>query len=60
MSALFKVVGLVARVDEKEALKLATKLMVRKSEYKSSFVRFDGDFYRCLKGRLLFSRGERF
>jgi hypothetical protein len=53
-------VGLVARVDEKEALKLATKLMVRKSEYKSSFVRFDGDFYRRLKGRLLFSRGERF
>ncbi|MCK5563351.1 hypothetical protein KAI30_04185 [Candidatus Bathyarchaeota archaeon] len=60
MSTLFKVVGLVARVDEKEALKLATKLMVRQSEYKSSFVRFDGDFYRRLKGRLLFSRGERF
>lgn len=60
MSALFKVVGLVARVDEKEALKLATKLMARKSEYKSSFVRFDGYFYRRLKGRLLFSRGERF
>ena len=60
MSTLFKVVGLVARVDERERLKLATKLMVRKSEYKSSFVRFDGDFYRRLKGRLLFSRGERF
>ncbi len=36
------------------------RLMVRKSEYKSSFVRFEGDFYRRLKGRLLFSRGERF
>jgi hypothetical protein len=60
VAALFKVVGLVARVDEKEALKLATKLIIRKSEYKGSFVRFDGDFYRRLKGRLLFSRGERF
>ena len=35
------------------------RLMVRKSEYKASFVRFDGDFYRRLKGRLLFPRGER-
>jgi len=60
VSALFKVVGLVAHVDEKEALKLATKLMIRKSEYKGSFVRFDEKFYRRLKGRLLFSRGERF
>lgn len=35
------------------------RLMVRKSEYKASFVRFNGDFYRRLKGRLLFPRGER-
>lgn len=36
------------------------RMTVAKSEYESSFVRFDGDFYRRLKVRLLFPRGERF
>lgn len=34
------------------------RITVTKSEYESSFVRFGGNFYRRLKGRLLFSRGE--
>jgi len=34
-------------------------ITITKSKYKSSFVRFDGDFYRRLKARLLFPRGER-
>jgi NAD+ kinase len=34
------------------------RITVTKSEYESSFVRFKGDFYHRLKGRLLFSRGE--
>lgn len=34
-------------------------ITITKSEYESSFVRFEGDFYRRLKARLLFSRGER-
>jgi len=33
-------------------------IMVKKSEYESSLVRFEGDFYRRLKARLLFSKGE--
>jgi NAD+ kinase len=35
-----------------------TRITVVKSEYESSFVRFREDFYRRLKGRLLFSRGR--
>jgi len=35
------------------------RMAVAKSEYESSFVRFDGDFYGRLKVRLLFPRGER-
>lgn len=34
------------------------RITVAKSEYESSFVRFEGSFYKRLKGRLLFSRGE--
>ena len=34
------------------------RITITKSEYESSFVRFKGDFYHRLKGRLLFSRGE--
>ena len=33
-------------------------LTIRKSEHKSSFIRFDGSFYQRLKARLLFSREE--
>jgi len=34
------------------------RITVTKSEYKSSFIRFQEDFYHRLKGRLLFSQGE--
>jgi len=34
------------------------RITITKSEYESSFVRFKGNFYHRLKGRLLFSRGE--
>jgi NAD+ kinase len=40
-------------INPKEA-----RITVVKSEYESSFVRFGEDFYRRLKGRLLFSRGR--
>jgi len=43
-----------AEMNPKEA-----RITVVKSEYESSFVRFKEDFYRRLKGRLLFSRGRR-
>ena len=33
-------------------------ILVKKSEYDSSFVRFEGNFYQRLKARLLFSREE--
>jgi len=36
-----------------------SRITVTKSEHVSSFVRFREDFYHRLKGRLLFSRGER-
>ena len=36
------------------------QITVKKSEYKSSFVRFKNNFYDRLKGRLLFSRREGF
>lgn len=36
-----------------------SRITVTKSEHTSSFVRFREDFYHRLKGRLLFSRGER-
>jgi len=35
-----------------------SRITVTKSEYQSSFVRFRGDFYHRLKGRLLFSEGR--
>ena len=40
-------------IDENEP-----SIMIRKSEYESSFIRFEGDFYQRLKARLLFSREE--
>jgi len=39
---------------------LKSRITVAKSEHTSSFVRFREDFYHRLKGRLLFSRGERY
>jgi len=42
-----------ARIEPKQP-----RITITKSEYESSFVRFKGNFYRRLKGRLLFSRGE--
>jgi len=35
------------------------RVTITKSEHESSFIRFKGDFYRRLKGRLLFSKGRR-
>ena len=35
-----------------------SSIMIKKSEYESSFVRFEGNFYQRLKARLLFSREE--
>ena len=35
------------------------RITIKKSEYASSFVRFEGNFYHRLKGRLLFSEGGR-
>ncbi|KPV61517.1 MAG: putative inorganic polyphosphate/ATP-NAD kinase [Candidatus Bathyarchaeota archaeon BA1] len=35
------------------------RVTITKSEYESCFIRFKGDFYRRLKGRLLFSKGRR-
>jgi len=35
-----------------------SRITITKSEYESSFVRFRGDFYHRLKGRLLFSEGR--
>ena len=36
-----------------------SRITITKSEYESAFVRFTGDFYHRLKGRLLFSQGRR-
>lgn len=41
-----------------EKMKVDLVIARAKSEYESSFIRFEGPFYRRLKGRLLFSRGE--
>jgi NAD+ kinase len=35
-----------------------SRITIAKSEHQSSFVRFTGDFYHRLKGRLLFSEGR--
>lgn len=35
-----------------------SRIAITKSEFVTSFVRFQGDFYHRLKGRLLFSRGR--
>lgn len=40
-------------IDQKEP-----SILIKKSEYDSSFIRFGGDFYQRLKARLLFSREE--
>jgi len=40
-------------IDEKTAL-----ITIKRSEYESSFIRFEGSFYHRLKARLLFSREE--
>jgi NAD+ kinase len=42
-----------AEIDPRNA-----RITVARSEHESSFVRFKEDFYRRLKGRLLFSRGR--
>jgi len=36
-----------------------SRITITKSEYESNFIRFTGDFYHRLKGRLLFSEGRR-
>ena len=36
-----------------------SRITITKSEYESTFVRFTGDFYHRLEGRLLFSQGRR-
>ncbi len=36
-----------------------SRITIAKSEYESTFIRFTGDFYHRLKGRLLFSQGRR-
>jgi NAD+ kinase len=36
-----------------------SRITITKSEHESAFVRFTGDFYHRLKGRLLFSQGRR-
>jgi len=36
-----------------------SRVTISKSEYESNFIRFTGDFYHRLKGRLLFSEGRR-
>jgi NAD+ kinase len=41
-----------------EMIPKEARIVVFKSEHESSFVRFKEDFYRRLKGRLLFSRGK--
>jgi len=43
---------------QKETGPKNNRVTVTKSEYKSSFVRFQEDFYHRLKARLLFSQGE--
>ncbi|NIU39890.1 NAD(+) kinase [Candidatus Bathyarchaeota archaeon] len=40
-----------------EIIPKEARIVVVKSEHQSAFVRFNEDFYRRLKGRLLFSRG---
>jgi NAD+ kinase len=36
-----------------------SRMTITKSEHESTFIRFTGDFYHRLKGRLLFSQGRR-
>ena len=36
-----------------------SRITITKSKYESTFIRFTGDFYHRLKGRLLFSQGRR-
>jgi NAD+ kinase len=37
----------------------SSRITITKSKYESTFIRFTGDFYHRLKGRLLFSQGRR-
>ena len=37
----------------------SSRITITKSKYESIFIRFTGDFYHRLKGRLLFSQGRR-
>jgi len=41
-----------------ETLPELSRITLTKSEYESSFIRFKGNFYHRLKGRLLFSQGR--
>jgi len=42
-----------------EASPELSRVTITKSEHESNFIRFTGDFYHRLKGRLLFSEGRR-
>jgi NAD+ kinase len=43
---------------QREIGKKESSILIKKSKYESSFIRFEGDFYQRLKARLLFSREE--
>jgi NAD+ kinase len=43
---------------QREITEKKPSITIEKSEHESSFIRFGGDFYRRLKGRLLFSSEE--
>ena len=43
---------------QREISKETPRITIKKSEYVSSFIRFEGSFYNRLKARLLFSREE--
>jgi len=43
---------------QREISKETPLITIKKSEYVSSFIRFEGSFYHRLKARLLFSREE--
>jgi NAD+ kinase len=43
---------------QRETSSRENRVLVTRSEYKSSFIRFQEDFYHRLKARILFSQGE--
>lgn len=58
---LLKPKGATVVIDGHYQTKLGKKrprITIKKSENESSFIRLKGDFYRRLKGRLLFPRGK--